>query len=227
MYPTSEVATTPSRIEAYNQVMNIKTTLILIAIFSSIWIVSRLLMVSSPTSITTDNMATDQILPTDFSILVPATHKPESSLSQSDTDAIISIIDKFQKYKYFRDPVSAIGMITSPTTSDESGWLDHFLGTDLPMGPSRDNHRFNNIDKYHLLVGYNINQIRHIADTYYATVTELRVLLSGAPGEKYRLTSPELLFELVSDKSGFNIVRYYHSHHTRPDSQKYNGFISE
>ena len=69
----------------------------------------------------------------DFSITLNFDGQDTQNVNVLDQEVgkVKNLIDLFEKEKYHKDFVSAIGLLTPPVDHEEKGWLDHFLGNDL------------------------------------------------------------------------------------------------
>jgi hypothetical protein len=168
----------------------------------------------------------------DFSIILNFDGKDTQKVNASveEVERVKSVIDQFEKYKYQKDFVSEIGLLTLPATAEEKGSLDHFLGNDLmSLNNGSPSPRFLNKDKFHLPVGYHIEKIEKKDGVIYASTKELRVLdktEEGEPSRRFETDSQDLIFEIISTNNGLQISQYYHSKVTSPAIKKYEGFIS-
>ncbi|OGV94728.1 hypothetical protein A3A66_01825 [Microgenomates group bacterium RIFCSPLOWO2_01_FULL_46_13] len=169
-------------------------------------------------------------LATDFSISLEIDGK-ETQIIDLHEDEKVQIeekIDEFEKFKYNKDFVAAIGLFSAPENTEEEGWLDHLLGNDLIMfNDNQPSPRFFNNDKFHLLVGYDIEKIERRENVLYAFVKELRVLNnSEGTVPNYQTQVQDLTFELVNTSDGYQISRYYHAKPTSTNDLKYEGFMA-
>jgi len=151
------------------------------------------------------------------------------NLPENEAAEIEKELDIFEKFKFKKDFVSAVGLFTPPGNADEKQWLDHLLGNDLTsLNDSQPSPRFLNKDNFHLLAGYDIEKIEKKDDTVYTYVKELRVLNTSKEGEPpdYKTDIQNLIFEMVDTDNGLIISRYYHTKPTSSVNLKYEGFIS-
>lgn len=140
---------------------------------------------------------------------------------------IENLLEKFEKYKFDKDFVSAINMITTPENDKEKGSFDHFMGNDLIKENEQPSPRFFNKDKFHILVGYDIEKIEKKENTFFVYVKELRNLANFDNYPlKYTADIQNLIFEmeLINDK--LIISKYYHQNPTSLANLKYEGFVS-
>ena len=168
----------------------------------------------------------------DFSITLDFDGKDTQNVNVSDQEVqkVKKEIDLFEKYKYQKDSVSAIELLTPPADQVEKGWLDHFLGNDLAsLNNGSPSPRFLNKDKLHLLVGYHIEKIEKKDGVIYVSTKELRVLdvsEEGATLRRFETNPQDLTFEIINTDNGLHISQYYHAKATSVALKKYEGFVS-
>jgi hypothetical protein len=151
------------------------------------------------------------------------------NLSDEETKEVKEEIEIFEKYKHDKDFVSAIGLITAPENTEEKGWLDHFLGNDVSSANNgQPIPRFFNKDKFHLLVGYDIEKIEKRDNVIYASVQELRIINASEEGAppNWQTDIQNLTFEVVGTNDGLKISKYYHTEPNRLVDLKYEGFMA-
>lgn len=147
-----------------------------------------------------------------------------TNLEAAEAKRIEEIISNFENFKYQKDYVGAINLITEPQTEDDKGWLDHFLGNDLiQINNGKPSPRFTNNAYHHLLSGYVINRIYLKNEVVYVDVDELRNVIIG---DKYEAKMLSLTFEIIKDKGSYKIAKYYHKEAIREMGQKYEGFVA-
>lgn len=150
----------------------------------------------------------------------------EQELNNKKID-IENLLEKFEKYRFDKDFVSAMNMITPPENDKEKGSFDHFMGNDLIKENEQPSPRFFNKDKFHILVGYDIEKIEKNENTFFVYVKELRNLANFDNYPlKYTADIQNLIFEmeLINDK--LIISKYYHLNPTSLVNLKYEGFVS-
>jgi len=150
-------------------------------------------------------------------------------ISETEALEIEKVIAYFEEYKYKKDFVGAIGMLTPPKDQEEGGWLDHLLGTDLvKLNNDKPSPRFTNKVNYHLLVGYDIWKITKKEGVFYTYVKELRVLNVAEEGTipKYETKMQDLTFELLNNERHYKISKYYHANPSSSVNLKYEGFAA-
>lgn len=158
--------------------------------------------------------------------LILNSDKPQlQNVSEKEAVEIEKTMAIFEQYKYEKDFVGAINMMTPPENKEEQSWLDHLLGTDLKKINVQYSSRFLDKVNFHFLVGYNIEKIEKKNNTFYISVKELRVLNTAEEGVslKYETSMQNITFEISNN---YEISKYYHSKSTTIANLKYEGFAA-
>jgi len=151
------------------------------------------------------------------------------TISHKEALEIEKVIETFERHKYQKDFVRAIGMLTPPQNQEEKGWLDHLLGNDLAeLNNDNPSPRFLNKANYHLSVGYDIEKVTKKGNVFYARIKERRVLNVAEEGAspEYETQTQDLTFELLNNGGSYEILRYYHTNPTSVANLKYEGFVA-
>lgn len=149
-------------------------------------------------------------------------------VSEGEALEIEKVIETFERFKYQKDFVSAIKMLTPPQTNDEKGWFDHLLGNDAVRVSGRPFPRFLNKVNFHLLAGYDIEKTTKDGNVVYAHIKELRVIDVANEGARPEPVTDiqDLTFELVKNNGGYQISKYYHTNPASLVDLKYEGFVA-
>jgi hypothetical protein len=176
----------------------------------------------------TEMTPTPSIIPVNNFSITDTENKPQLvNLSENESEKIESVVDTFEKFKYLKDYVKAINMITPPENKDEQGWLDYYLGNDLTlMNNGKPSPRFTLNVNFHYLVSYKIEKITKKDNIYYVDVGELRIISTENAKVAYKTNMQNLTFEVIDDSNNFKISMYYHTKPTSIANLKYEGFVA-
>lgn len=163
----------------------------------------------------------------DFSITLNRDNKIVSKLPVNEVVLISSVVDKFEKYIYLKNPISAFEMITPPVSADEISWNSHFLGKDIPIN-GKPSDRFSNIVNYYRIVGYDIKKIEDDGGLIKVNVNELRVIskCDSKNGCEGVTSTQQLIFEMIKENSDYRISKYHHEPQSSGANIKYDGFVA-